>query len=78
MKQLILVACLSISVTCFSQNRSNIWELSYSTDLMYPNCEIVFSNSNADTQSVARIMSMFVTNNSMCDTSGSLLIYTNV
>jgi hypothetical protein len=77
MKQLILVTCLSISVTCFSQNRSNTWELSYSNDLMYPNSEMIFINGSVDTLSVARIMSFLNTNTSISDTSGNLLFYTN-
>ncbi|MBK6640358.1 MAG: hypothetical protein IPG39_03565 [Bacteroidetes bacterium] len=52
-------------------------ELSYSTDLAYPNSEMIFSDNTVDTQSVSRIMSIFDTNASICDTYGNLLFYTN-
>ncbi len=60
-----------------AQNRTNIWELSYSTDTMYPNSEMRYINGTMDTNSVTRIMSFFNTNTSICDTAGNLLFYTN-
>jgi hypothetical protein len=59
------------------QNRTNVWELSYSTNILYPNSELIFQSSNVDTHSVERVMSMFDTNTSICDTNGNLLFYTN-
>ena len=69
-----MVMMSSVSV---AQNRTNIWELSYSTDLINPNSEIRFHNGIADTNSVFRIMSFFLTDASICDTAGNLLFYTN-
>ena len=77
MKRWFLVWYLFIAVNVFAQNRTNVWELSYSTDLEYPNCEMFFWNGVMDTQSVPRIMSFFNTNTSICDTNGNLLFYTN-
>lgn len=71
------IACLLLTLPALTQNRSNVWELSYSTDLTYPNCEMIFANGEVDTQSVARLMAFFVTNTSICDTNGNLLFYTN-
>ena len=77
MKRCFWVCCLFIGVNALAQNRTNIWELSYSTNLQYPNCEMIFSGDSVYTQSVSRIMAFFNTNASICDTSGSLLFYTN-
>ena len=71
------IACLLLTLPALAQNRSNVWELSYSTDLAYPNSEMIFSDNTVDTQSVSRIMSIFDTNASICDTYGNLLFYTN-
>ena len=67
-----------VSSVAGAQNRTNVWELSYSTDLMYPNSEIRFQyNGIADTNNASRIMSFDLTDASICDTSGNLLFYTN-
>ncbi len=71
---------LTLILFCSSavaQNRTNIWELSYSINLNYPNSEINFNNGVADTNSVLRIMAFFFTDASICDSSGNLLFYTN-
>ena len=77
MKKCLLLCYLFISVNAFAQNRTNVWELSYSTSPIYPNTEVLFHNGVVDTQSVDRIMSIYDTNTSICDTNGNLLFYTN-
>ncbi len=77
MKSYALLAFMILALHINAQNRTNIWELSYSTDTMYPNSEMRYINGLMDTNSVTRIMSMFVANTSICDTDGNLLFYTN-
>ncbi len=60
-----------------AQNQTNIWELSYSDTIAYPNSEINFSSGNADTSSVYRSMAFDNTDASICDSNGKLLFYTN-
>ena len=55
------------------QNRMNVWELSYSTDTVYPNSEIQFDSMIADTNSILRPMAFSITNSSICDKEGNLL-----
>ncbi len=52
MKLILFLGFLLFAFPCLSQNRSNVWELSYSTELIYPNSEMTFTNGEADTQSV--------------------------
>jgi hypothetical protein len=77
MKSYALLAFMILALHINAQNRTNIWELSYSTDTMYPNSEMRYINGLMDTNSVTRIMSLFNTNTSICDTAGNLLFYTN-
>jgi hypothetical protein len=60
----------------YSQNRTNVWELSYKFGSA-PKCEMRYENSIMDTASVYRVMSFTNTNTSICDTNGNLILYTN-
>ncbi|MBA3647492.1 MAG: hypothetical protein H0W62_02905 [Chitinophagales bacterium] len=64
-----------------AQLRTNIWELSGTRSANYRNkqnlTEVNFSNNFADTSTVFRQMSFFITNSSISDTVGNLLFYSN-
>lgn len=75
MKQFVIALFLLFSFSVFSQNRDNIWELSYQPNA--PDCGLDFSNGMADTFSVFRDLNFFDTNASICDSTGNLLFYTN-
>ena len=77
MKRCYWIWCVLISVNLFAQNRSNVWELSYSINFNNPNSEIQFTNGIADTNAIFRIMAMAFTNASICDSAGNLILYTN-
>ena len=77
MKRFLLIWCVFISVNVFGQNRTNIWELSYPIVPGSKTCELKLINGTMDTQSIYRQMYFFVTNASICDTSGELLFYSN-
>jgi len=60
-----------------AQNRANVWELSYSDTIAYPNSQLNFSSGTVDTSRVYRSMAFFDTDGSICDSAGHLLFYTN-
>jgi hypothetical protein len=79
MKTIILIAVLTNLATfsAVSQNRSAIWQLgrvNVSTGYSY---YLDFSSSTVDTGILSRNLKFFITNASICDTSGELLFYTN-
>lgn len=76
MKILTFFLPIFISIKCYSQNRTNVWELSIKFSTA-PKCELRYENNYMDTLGVDRVMSFFNTNASICDTNGNLLFYTN-
>ncbi len=77
MKYFAIVVFISLYAISFAQNRMNIWELGYSTNINYPNCEMRYVNGVMDTNKLFRIMSLLDTNSGLSDTSGNLLFYSN-
>ena len=77
MKTLLTILVALSTFNLFSQNRSNIWELCYFNTDPYPLCELHYQNGIMDTVSVFRKSSFYITDASICDTSGNLLFYTN-
>lgn len=77
MKLFLTILSISWASVLFSQNRTNIWELSYSTSLSIPNCEMKYDGFEMDTNLIYRVMSIGHTNASICDTGGNLLFYSN-
>jgi hypothetical protein len=76
-KFLYLILCFS-STLLFSQNRDNIWYLGgNSLPPDYANMAINFNSGFADTTPIARALPFFITDASICDTSGQMLFYTN-
>ncbi|MBP9882820.1 MAG: T9SS type A sorting domain-containing protein [Chitinophagales bacterium] len=76
MKQSIIVYLIfHLHTIAYAQNHDNIWQLSY--EPFVPDCGLDFSDGTADTFSVFRDLNFFVTNASICDSSGNLLFYTN-
>jgi hypothetical protein len=55
MKYYTFLALITCVLHTTAQNRTNIWELSYQTDLMYPNSEMRYINGIMDTNSVSRM-----------------------
>lgn len=74
---LICSSLLLLSINCYSQNRTNIWELGVRTFNGFPKCGIDFNSGSANAFSIVRDMPFFITNASICDTTGQLLFYTN-
>jgi hypothetical protein len=70
--QIIFLVC--ISYLSNAQKRNNIWMLG---GQIGTNSGIDFNNGSADTFRLEREMLMFITNASICDSSGQLLFYTN-
>ena len=67
---------LSLFLCSFSQHRSDKWMLGYGLVTgIKPAMD--FSSGVADTFSLTRPMEFFITDASICDTSGQLLFYTN-
>ena len=60
---------------CFAQKENNVWMLG--NQQPNNNCGIDFNSGSPDTFSITRNMDFFALNASICDTSGSLLFYTN-
>jgi hypothetical protein len=78
MKKVILLSILLGTVGFgLSQNRNNIWEISPGTNIYPITNEINFNQGFADTLGIIRSMDFFITDASICDTSGQLLFYTN-
>jgi hypothetical protein len=77
MKPFLFFVLLVVPFSLAAQNRTNVWELSYSNTIAYPNCEMKYLGGIMDTNQVVRSMSMFITNSSICDTNGNLLFYSN-
>ena len=57
------------------QHRADKWMLGYNFNATKPGLD--FSSGAVDTFSVIRPMEFFITDASICDTTGELLIYTN-
>jgi hypothetical protein len=70
---IIIIILFQINIS-FSQHRNNIWMLG---GFGPNNMGLNFSSGLADTFSLFRQMEFFITNGSICDTSGQLLFYTN-
>lgn len=68
---------LICSTTAVAQNRSNVWMIGYNYTEQFPDIGISFQSGNFDTFSVYRSMQFFLTDASICDTTGNLLFYTN-
>lgn len=78
MKTLFFLICIVISFNCFSQNRSNIWYIgAFNSDPQMRKIGIDFSTGIADTFVFPRELSFFITDASICDTNGNMLLYTN-
>ncbi|MBK6640348.1 MAG: hypothetical protein IPG39_03510 [Bacteroidetes bacterium] len=65
------------NTSAFTQNRNNAWMIGYNYTQQYPDIGISFQTGNFDTFSVYRNMQFFLTDASICDTTGNLLFYTN-
>ncbi len=61
----------------FTQNRNNAWMIGYNYTQQYPDIGISFQSGSFNTFSVYRNMQFFLTDASICDTSGNLQFYTN-
>lgn len=63
----------------YCQIQSSIWQLGTNPSMgsNYPSFGIDFNQGFADTFTVYRPMSIFITDASICDTTGQLLFYTN-
>jgi len=72
----ILALMVMVSSVAGAQNRTNVWELSYTFGTA-PKCELNYVNGIMDTNSVYRVMSFTDANASICDTAGNLLFYSN-
>src|SRR3982750_4800168 len=75
MKGILYLVMVMVSVTAFAQNRDNIWLLN--SQVLGYNSGIDFSSGTADTFSDYDPLLFFLTNSSICDTSGQILFYTN-
>ncbi|MCX6292198.1 MAG: hypothetical protein NT126_10605, partial [Bacteroidetes bacterium] len=74
MKKNLVIFFLGVTMISFGQNRNNVWML---CGYGIHNCGIQFISGQVDTFSVYRNMEFFITNASICDTTGELLFYTN-
>lgn len=77
MKALVGIYLLFISTLLFAQKRTNIWMLGGDNNPSFPKIKVDFNSGSFDTSSVYHYMSFFITNASICDTSGSILMFTN-
>jgi len=77
MKYFTAIGFLLLSLLSHAQNRSNVWELGYPYAETSPKCELHYTNGIMDTNSIFRVMSFFITDANICDTSGNLLFYSN-
>jgi hypothetical protein len=76
-KLFFLSLLILLSLKGYSQKRENIWELGYHGKIL-GGAGINFINGTPDTfTSVYRPMTFFLTDNSICDSNGNLLFYTN-
>lgn len=76
-KSISIIILIFLSLTCYSQNRDNVWMLGYNVGGNNDRCGIDFTMGIPDTFSVESSMEFFVTNASICDNSGNLLFHTN-
>lgn len=66
----IFLFCLLVSTACLSQKEDYVWRLGY-------NSGIDFNSGTPDTFSLSSVRQLDFTNASTCDSSGSLLFFTN-
>jgi hypothetical protein len=73
---LLCVFIIGIASKGSTQNRANIWKLGYSVQVnIHPNID--FQSGIADTFGDLRRFGFFLTDASICDTTGNLRFYTN-
>ncbi|MCX6290712.1 MAG: hypothetical protein NT126_02995, partial [Bacteroidetes bacterium] len=77
MKKLFFLLLLLLLQSALGQNRNNVWMLGGAIAPTYPKFGIDFNSGVVDTFSVFRGINFFITNASICDTTGELLFYTN-
>jgi hypothetical protein len=77
MRPFLFFVLLVVPFSLAAQNRTNVWELSYDFTETSSKCELDYLNGNMDTISIVRPMPFFITDASICDTSGNLLFYSN-
>lgn len=77
MKGIFSLMFLVLINSTYGQNRTNVWELGYSSVTYAPNSEMRYISGEMDTNSVIRIIPVSNTDVSICDTSGNLLFYSN-
>lgn len=65
------------SISSSAQNQTNIWQMGIISFNNYPKFLIDFNSGQPDTLRFVRQMPFFITNTSICDSSGQLLFYTN-
>lgn len=68
---------LSLLLNGQESKRDNIWMLGGPSPPAFPKAGIDFNFGTTDTFSIFRSTAFFLTNASICDTNGQLLIYTN-
>ena len=75
MKKIVLTILIEFLLTFvgFSQKRNAIWELGGTGNL----CLLDFNTGPVQLDTILRNMRFYLTNSSICDSSGSLLFYTN-
>ena len=73
---IVIVVVLYADYTTIAQNRANKWMIGYNYG-NYPDNGLDFSNDSLLLFTVERNMQFFLTDASICDTSGELLFYTN-
>src|SRR5215210_2549270 len=73
---LVIIIASLLPLTTKAQNRTNVWELSYTFGTA-PKCELIYNGGIMDTVNVYRVMSFWNTDGSICDTNGNLLFYSN-
>ncbi|MBK6640366.1 MAG: hypothetical protein IPG39_03605 [Bacteroidetes bacterium] len=73
---IVIVVVLYADYTTIAQNRANKWMIGYNYG-NYPDNGLDFSNDSLLLFTVERSMQFFLTDASICDTSGELLFYTN-
>jgi hypothetical protein len=77
MRPLLFFVLLVVPFSLSAQNRTNVWELCYVFDPDFAKCQLDFNVNPVEVDTMQRPMAFFITDASICDTSGQLLFYTN-